>query len=295
MINVHTKKQYMKVALIALSLTAGMTAAIATPASALVTENDAVLIDGNGFSFGGTGYAAGTPTSSGNLEWDQAWYGVIPTLAGRLHIEGDNDCARVRLISYNSSGAEVSRVYSNTECAPDNDHISWPVEVEGSVGSPKVLVTVQSENSGGWSNVGSQTLDYGPAVDIDSPLISRATYDFGTGNFVGGSPASPGTLTWTTSGSGVLTPRLTGTLYMNDTENCARMRMRFSNASGGELAVKYGGTVCGHNDELKKYTVDLAPYSSSAITEVHISIQEFDASPPPGAWMQIGATVMYLS
>lgn len=291
----NTKKRYMKVALVALSLTAGMTAAFATPSSALVTENDAVLIAGNGFDFGGTSYAAGTPTSSGNIEWDQAWYGVVPTLTGRLHMEGDNDCARVRLISYDSSNVEVSRLYSDTECAPDDDHISWPVEIRGSAGAPKVLVTVQSENSAGWSDVGSQTLVYGPTVDIDSPLISRATYDFGSGNFPGGAPASPGTLTWTTSGSGVLTPRLTGTLYLNDTENCARMRMRFNDASGNELAVRFGGTVCGSNDELKKFTVNLAPYSAANITEVHISIQEFDASPPPGVWTQVGATTMYLS
>ena len=71
--------------------------------------------------------------------------------------------------------------------------------------------------------------------------------------------------------------------------------MKFISATGFELAVKDGGTVCGVNDELKKYTVDMSPYSSPSIVSVHISIQEFDASPPPGAWVQMGATTAYLN
>src|SRR5262249_6919649 len=104
-----------------------------------------------------------------------------------------------------------------------------------------------------------------------------------------------GTLTWTVSGSGIVEPRLEGTIYLDDTETCARMRMTYTGQLGNELAVKYGGTVCGGNDELKRVHLDLAPHSSSSIDHVPIPIAQSHATPPPGVWVQVGAVTEYLN
>lgn len=52
---------------------------------------------------------------------------------------------------------------------------------------------------------------------------------------------------------------------------------------------RYGGTVCGTNDELEKWTVNLHPFASAAITSVKVTIERFDGSPPPGVWVAVAS------
>jgi hypothetical protein len=285
-------------AALAVATIVGAVGVIASPASAFTTsEVDSFTIDGTGYDLGGPFWEDGAPTGHAVVRWEKAWWGAtVPRVLATIHLKNaGGDCARARVIAYDSSGAEIGRDFSDTECASDNSLQSFDVDERGQSGAASVKVTLQSLTDLGWTAVGSRTLTHGPTVDTDDVTINRATFDFGSGAFTGGNPAEPGTLTWTVSGQGTIATRLTGKLYINDTDTCARMRMGFYALDGTYLTSKHGGTVCGVNDELRQYNVNLAPYSHSQLVEVRVSIQQFDASPPPGEWVQVGASTELLN
>lgn len=274
----------------------------ALPASAdgeIIPEVDSVRIESVGFDLGGEAFSNGSPTASATVSWAQAWFGAVPDFDGWLHFEGVADaCARVKMASYDENDQPLGDpVSTGPICAPDNGHHAESVHLDGAAGAHKVSVRLQSlAANGDWQNVGTEESEtYGPLVDTDHFTIERPTYDLGGGSLVGGSPTAGARLSWNVSSEGVISPRLTGTLFIDDTDLCARITMHFIPIGGdNQLQVRHSGYWCGHNDTLQTYSVDLEPYESTNIAEVKVIIEEEQPGPTED-WQWVGNTTLTLN
>ncbi len=284
------------------SLTAAGLSTVALPATAIeitpvmAVELDDVLIDANGFDLGGPGFSNGVPTSPAHVEWHQAWFGSTHKFNGTIHFDDQSgDCARVQLISYDDDSVEIPpRNYSPVECVYEDGHIERPVSVQGNVGAAEVKVRLQTQAvNGSWGGIGSQVVTYGPVLGTSEVSISRAEFDLGSGDFVGGTAASPATVTWSVSGSGIITPTVSGTLYMKNADDlCGRMRYKYINNSAGMgvLEERTGTENCVTNDDLYTFDVQTGNYSNSAVDEVKIIIEKKSQ----GVWSVVGSTTATL-
>ncbi len=279
----------------AVALSATVVGLAGSSASAVVTETDDVIIRANGFDIGGSGgLTNGVPDNPAEFEWDQAWFGVIPTLSGEIHFDGvAGDCARVRLTSFHSDGTTTND-FSAEECAFGNGHVTRAFEVQGQPGVGSVEVTLQTEAGGSWGNLGSKTMDYGPVIDTDSISISRQEFDVGSGNFVGGTAASSATVTWTVAGGTLITPTLVGSLYANNADDlCVRVKVKYSNVNFGVIEERFTPTNCLTDDDLHIFPIGTGQYSNSSIDEVKFVIE----STPAGAnnWTTVGSVIANLN
>jgi hypothetical protein len=116
-------------------------------------------------------------------------------------------------------------------------------------------------------------------IDTDAVKLTAAKYDFGGSTYVAGAPTGSGDLEFKLSG-GKITPRLTGTLHLNDADGtCARMQLRYFDKQGEELVdPKRGGTKCETDDQHHAYDVDLDPYSDDSIASVEVGLQKKTAT-----------------
>jgi hypothetical protein len=114
-------------------------------------------------------------------------------------------------------------------------------------------------------------------IDIDEPLLQSIGYDFGKG-WTGPNPTGPGELHFHHE-NGVIRPHLTdGAIHLNDAAGtCGRMRMRYYNDAGIQLAERFGGTVCVTNDQHRGWGVDLDPYSDDDIDHVEVAVMKINA------------------
>jgi hypothetical protein len=115
-------------------------------------------------------------------------------------------------------------------------------------------------------------------IDTDSVELNGTGYDFGNSTFIAGSPTGGGDLEFDFSNT-KLTPRLEGTMHVNDADGtCARMRLQYKDASGDVLATEYGGTKCVEDDQHHEFSVDLDPYADDSIASVKVSVQKQTAT-----------------
>jgi hypothetical protein len=116
-------------------------------------------------------------------------------------------------------------------------------------------------------------------IDTDAARMTAAKYDFGGSAYVAGAPTGSGDLEFKLSG-GKVTPRLTGTLHLNEADgSCARMQLRYFDRQGVELVdAKRGGKKCETDDQHHAYDVDLDPYSDDSIESVEVGLQKKTAS-----------------
>lgn len=295
------------------SLAAASIGVVALPAAAIepvsATDIDDVLVTSEGFDLGGPGFAGGEPTSSARVEWQQAWFGSTVTFNGTIHFdEVSGECARVRLISYDSDSVEMSRAFSTVECARNNGYNVSFVSVQGQAGASEVQVLLQRLlDNGEWVGVGGSgpvMVAYGPMLGTSEVSISRASFDAGTGDFVGGTAASPATVTWTVAGSGLIKPTFSGTLYMKNTDNlCGRMRCEYINNSigAGVIEAREGTPHCVTDSDLHTFPVTSQYFQgveSSWVDAIRIIIQSSSRDPGTGEslgnWVQVGSTTAYL-
>jgi hypothetical protein len=116
-------------------------------------------------------------------------------------------------------------------------------------------------------------------IDKDGVKLTASKYDFGNSTFVAGAPTGSGDLKFKFS-EGKITPRLTGTMHLNDADGtCARMQLRYFDAQGNELVdAKHGGQKCETDDQHHAYDVDLDPYSDDSIDRVEVGLQKKTAT-----------------
>jgi hypothetical protein len=269
----------------------------APPASAIVfAQYDEVTIRRDGFDVGGLGFADGSPTTAAELYWVQDWNGTAPILGGYIHFDGVNgSCARVRLLSYDDAGDLVgSANLSNEECAYSNGHSAKHFEVSGEIGATEVVVTLQTLASNGtWGGIGGQTLTYGPIIDTDDVLISRAEFDLGAGELVGGAPERPATVTWTLTNNDYITPIFDGSLFIREADDlCARVRIRYSSEALGVIGTRYTNEICQTSDDDRIVPLHLDQFESRAVDEVKYTIE---SRSPGGTWSAVGSTTVYLN
>jgi hypothetical protein len=286
-------------------LAAGLTTLFATPASAVLTETDDVLIEGTGYDLGGGGFANGAPTEPATLEWHHhdtagAASGV---LTGTIHFDGVEHLARVKMISTQADG-DVFVDYSDEENPPTTGYHARRIEENGSpgltgaFGAATVKVVLQTFNNGRWGNVGSQTFEYPGVVDTDEVLISRAELDFGAGDLVNGAPSLPATVTWNATPT-LLTPVVAGTFFANQSDDlCIRILARYLSVDGTVLDEAVGVQVCVTDDDLRRFAVNIDDHQSGFVRQVRVLVQKQPGDSiddiDPAAWETVGSQLVSL-
>jgi hypothetical protein len=131
--------------------------------------DDEVTITGDGFDFGGSGFANDAPTGPATLDWTIENGAVGATATGTVHIDRNaGACVRVRLAIYQGDGqggrgpAIWSGIPTAPICAADNSYHSEDVVVSANpaflfprVEVVKVILESLAAN-GSWNQVGSQ-------------------------------------------------------------------------------------------------------------------------------------------
>ena len=274
--------------------TAGFTTVLATTASAF-TERDEILIDRTGYDVAGDGFTNGVPDAPAIVEWNHSGtYGSFPTLDAKIHFDGATNCARVLFISYDS-GSEIGRTTSDEECPATTDHYARNVELngvgplEGQIGADEVKVVLQTEPSpNSWVNAGSQTVTFGPSLDVDSAQILRAEFDLGSGVFSSGGPEGSATVEWLLEDNEEISANATGTLYAKNADDaCVRVQVRYKDEDGDILETRDGDEHCLTDDDLHEFPVNNGGnFSDYALRQVTYALLKDG--------VQIGATTVAL-
>lgn len=111
-------------------------------------------------------------------------------------------------------------------------------------------------------------------IDYDDVRLTSLDYDFGGSGFAFAEPVGSGEIHFHHEG-GRIRPHLLGTIHLNDAAGtCGRMRLEYYSNAGSWLSTNYGGEVCVTDDQHHSWSVDLDPYSSSAIASVRVSVQK---------------------
>lgn len=250
-------------ALAALAAAAAL-AAIAPAAQAAMVDEDTLTLGTGSFTF-----------RSGHLFWHHN-AGIYDTyLTGDMRIDDANgSCARMRLV-YFDDGEELTTRYGGTVCAEDGKAHTYHVSLNP-YSSPRidlVKVSLQKQTArAGWTTVESKY--FGPDFTADKVRLTSDGVDFGDGTWGIGSPLGSGRMAWVRKEDGMITPRLTGGLFLNNMGGtCARMLMTYVDAGGGEIATEHGGSVCSPDNARHRWDIDLDPFSSTRIDSVVVAMQ----------------------
>jgi len=130
-----------------------------------------------------------------------------------------------------------------------------------------------------------------PASAQDRPKITNQYVDFGINWGPFGAPLYGGYLYWNVNAAGVVTPHLTGNLYINNSNGkCARMRIDYYDAAHNWITVKTGGKVCATSNALHTWSVNLQPFGANNVYHVHVSTTE-ETAPGSGVFDVLGTAV----
>jgi hypothetical protein len=276
-----------------------------TPASAIEVEigstfpeRDDVLIEDAGYFIAGSGFTDGSPDSPATLTWNHSGtFGTFPELEGKLHFEGVDNCARVRLVALNADGSRTDQdpVDSDPVCPPTESHFARDIELdgEGPLGAPlsaaQVRVVLQTEPSpGNWVNAESETFVFGPNLDSDTAQIKRAEWDLGADEWQGGAPTGSASVEWVANDDGTISVLMNGTLYAREADDtCGRLEIRYKDADGDILETRQGTEHCMENDDLTEFVVSNGQnFSHYALRQVTYAIMKDG--------VQLGATTVEL-
>ena len=157
---------------------------------------------------------------------------------------------------------------------PDTgEHWHPTLDEEGNPEPPPDWVSQEEEQSSSDSDASSWDE---VAIDTDQVRITGKLIDFGGNMFEAGVPLGFGSVVWSIT-DGVYTPRLLGTLHLNNASGkFARMHISYLNGGGGLIDVRHGGIVQANDDDHHHWSVDLSPLNPSQITEVHICTEISD-------------------
>jgi len=129
------------------------------------------------------------------------------------------------------------------------------------------------------------------AYVVDRPKTTDTGIDFGTNWDTFGAPLNGGYLYWNVNAAGVVTPHLTGNLYLKNSSGVrARMRIDYYDAAHNLLATRYGGSVYATSDALHTWSVDLEPFGATDVYHVHVSTTK-ETGPGSGVYQIVGTAV----
>ncbi len=274
---------------LALGAAAGAPAAFAEgrPMVDTFIGTHSVKISTPGFDFGGSDYFAGAPVGPAKVQWNIVDGQMHPRVDGTLFLNNvGGQCARIRVDYYAGAGIRWTSAHGNEVCAPDDRLRAYTVALDPVISSKinEVGIAVEKKTtSGSWQTIGSQRLKLGT---IDTPIkITGDGFDFGGKTFAFGAPTQAGRIAWTWS-EGRLTPRLTGTLHLNNVAGaCARLRLEYTSNQLDEMAVEFGGKVCAPDNGHHAWDVDLSPLSDARIHLLTVTIQSLG---PDDTWRGVG-------
>ena len=274
-----------KAALAVTAIAAGGALISSHPASAIVTQDNDVLLRSIGFDFGGsTGFSSGTPTSPGSVVWDQLADGVLPTVRGYIHFDGvNNTCARIRVTSFDAAGVQIGQpaFSKDNECVNANGHQAREMSpVVGELGAGSVEITLQSsaKGSSSWGRVAQTTVTYGPTLGTNDFRIIDDEFDVGSGEFDETSETAPdlANLTWKVESgtTSTLTPVFNGTLYMYEADDlCGRIKVEYISQLGTSTT-RFTNDHCVEDDEAHQYHMVLNDYHATDVYEVIYTVQK---------------------
>jgi hypothetical protein len=132
-------------------------------------------------------------------------------------------------------------------------------------------------SSAAAETVGSATEPlFGGTLDTDSVKVTGDKIDFGGSLWDGNSPFGGGTMTWSIV-DGFYTPRLTGTLHLEDAAGkFARMHISYWDGGGGLISTRHGGIVEPAGNSHESWSVDLSPINLRQIVEAHVCTELSD-------------------
>jgi hypothetical protein len=266
---------------------------IAGSAQASVIDTDSVKLVSTGYDFGSSGWALGAPTGLGEVHFHHEGGQIRPHLLGTIHLnDADGTCGRMRLEYFDPAGTLLSTNFGGDVCVTDDQHHSWSVDLDpyhdDSIAT--VRVSVQKETVSGWSTTASAT--YTANTFSDAVKITEDGVDFGSSGFSLGQPTGDGWVSWGVY-NGVVTPRLTGTVHLNNSSGaCARMNIRYLTESGAFLHSEPGGTVCAPDNGHHAWSADLSPYGSTQIGQVTIQLQTLASN---GSWITAGSDTVSIA
>jgi hypothetical protein len=122
-------------------------------------------------------------------------------------------------------------------------------------------------------------------VHDDRPRITERHIDFGTHWTVSG-PRNGGYLDWDEV-DGVMTPELSGYLYLTD-EECGRVQVEYYDNDAGEhdlLETDETSRFCAPGNGKTQWWVVLDDYDSSLVDHVHVDVQTENAD---GSFSDVG-------
>ena len=270
------------------------TMAFAGTAQASVIDTDSVKLTGTGYDFGNGTLIAGSPTGSGDLKFDYTGGQIKPHLTGTLHMNDvSGTCARMHLDYRDRSGTSLRIEHGGTVCVNDDEHHEFSVDLQPYADNrvASVLVQLEKETVSGWFVVDNAT--FTANTFDDSGKITEDGVDFGkTNSFLVSGPTGSGTMHWTLI-DGKVTPRLTGSIYLNNSSGvCSRMNLRYLTSSGSFVDSRAGGQVCADDNGLHQFTVDLDPYSSNKIGKVQVQLQTQGSN---GSWNTAGSQTVSIA
>ncbi len=123
-------------------------------------------------------------------------------------------------------------------------------------------------------------------VETDRPKVTESHFDFGR-NWTVGAPRNGGFLDWDLV-DGVMTPRLSGYLYLSDRE-CGRVKVEYFDNDEGEhdfLANDFSAVHCAPGNGKTQWWVVLDDYDSTLVDHVHVDVQRRNAS---GSFSDVGS------
>lgn len=262
-------------------------------AQAAVIDTDAVKQTSTGYDFGGTTFVLGAPTGSGEIHFHLEGGQLRPHLLGTLHLnDADGTCARMRLQYRDGAGTLLATKFGGKVCVDDDAHHAFSVDLDPYSDNriARVDVAVMKDTATGEFVATSGA--YTPNTFPDKVKITEDGVDFGDSVFVLSAPTGSGLVTWGLD-DGAVTPRLTGTLHLNNSSGaCARMNLRYLSEGGTFLAERAGGTVCAPDNGHHEFTVDLDPYESNKIGKVTIQLQTLAAN---GAFVTAGSSTVSIA
>jgi uncharacterized cupin superfamily protein len=265
-----------------IKLVAALAAIVAVTGGMAATAHASAYIDSDDVSLGSGSFKF----TSGDLVWLYGDEEYSAELKGDLTINNaSGSCARMRM-EYFENGASLNVKYGGTVCAPDGKSNTWSVDLNP-WSDPRIdllKVSLQKETAAdGWSTVESDYFE--PNIPTDKVRLSADGVDFGDDWFALGATTGSGTLSWQQGDGALITPRLQGYLHLNNMAGvCARMKLVYRNASWQPIATKYGGEVCAPDNDHHYWSVDLAPWSSTDIDSVRVSMQTQGTN---GSWNDV--------
>jgi hypothetical protein len=113
-------------------------------------------------------------------------------------------------------------------------------------------------------------------LDTDSVKVTGDKIDFGGSLWGGNAPIGGGSMTWSII-NGFYTPRLTGTLHLeNAAGKFARMHISYWDGGGDLISTRHGGIVEPSGNGHQSWSVDLSPINLSQIVEAHVCTELSD-------------------